>query len=41
LWQLFFPQPPKSEVKGWLGVDLGLAAIAHTSDDGRFAGGSF
>jgi len=30
LWLLFasveIPQPPKSEVKDWLGVDLGLAA---------------
>ena len=42
-WLLFtaieIAQPPKSEVKDWLGVDLGLVAIAHTSDDDRFAGG--
>jgi len=43
LWLLFtaveIAQPPKSEVKDWLGVDLGLVAIAHTSDNTRFAGG--
>lgn len=33
------PTPPAQTAKDWLGVDLGLVAIAQTSDGTRFAGG--
>jgi putative transposase len=43
LWFLFatvdLPGAKEFEVLDWVGVDLGLVAIAHTSDGTRFAGG--
>jgi putative transposase len=41
-WFLFttvdMPDQEERKVIGWIGVDLGLVAIAHTSDGERFSG---